>query len=57
MLREEDIPGPVAAMKNVIVDPKTITIASAAYIGIENTTGVYDESNSTTPILKINPAQ
>ena len=44
-------------MDNEIVDPKTITIASAAYIGIENTTGVYDESNATTPILTIKPAQ
>ena len=44
-------------METEIVDPKTITIASADYIVIENTTGVYDESNATTPILKINPAQ
>ena len=57
MLLEEYIPGHVAASENVIIDPNTIASATASNSGITNITGVYDDSNATTPIFTINPTQ
>ena len=52
---EEDNPGPTAAVEIKILDPNTIADTSATNSGITNTTGVYDNSNTTTTIFKINP--
>ena len=57
MLLEEDIPVPVAAVETKILDPNTIAAAAATNSGIANTTGVYYDSNSPTPIFTINSTQ
>ena len=57
MLLEEETPGPVTAVDTEIIDPNTIAAAAAANSGITDTTGLYDESNSPTPIVTINPTQ
>ena len=44
-------------METEILDPKTIAAAATSIIVITNTTGVFDDSNNTTPIFKINPTQ
>ena len=42
-------------METKKIDPNATATAAADNSGITNTTGVYDDSNAPTPILKTNP--
>ena len=55
LLVEEDIPGPVAAVETKKLDPNDIAATASDNSGIKNTTGVYDDSNTPTPIFTIKP--
>ena len=57
VLLEEDIPGPVAAAENEILDLNTIDAVANINGGITNKTVVCDYSNAPTPIFTINPTQ
>ena len=48
---------PCFAVETEILDPKTIAADDAANSGITNTTVVYDDRESPTPIFTINPTQ
>ena len=55
MLLEEDIADPVFAVETEILDPNAIAAETDANGGIINTTGLYDLSETLTPIFTTNP--
>ena len=55
LLLEKYTPGPVSPIDIETLDPKNIDAAAVDNSGITNNTGVYDDTDTPTPIFTINP--